>query len=346
RTFLTPSSLAAASATGRHPLPATSTWTSAPSALAAVSALWVASLRVLLSCSARRSVVISTARCVFRPRQSTSSNQSHLILELVDELADGLHLDAGLAARGLSGLEHFEPRRGIDAVGIRRLLIDRLLLGLHDVREAGIARLVETQVGGHDRRSLQLDRLQAAVDLASDHNAVALDHQLRRERALRPTGQGRQHLAGLVAVVVDRLLAENDQTRLLLLDNGLEDLGYGQRFGRLVGLHQYAAVGTHGEPGANGFGGLRRADRHANDLGGLALFLEPERLFDRDLVERIHRHLDVREFDAAAVALDADFDVVVDDPLYGHQNFHAVRSRDDKRTPPRRLAVARRNRAF
>jgi hypothetical protein len=119
-------------------------------------------------------------------------------------------------------------------------------------------------------------------------NAVALDHQFRREGALRPAGQRGQHLAGLVAVVVDRLLAQNDQTRLLLLDNGLEDLGYGQRFGRLVGLHQDAAVGAHGEPGANGFGGLRRADRDANDLAGLALLLEPKSLFDRDLVERIH----------------------------------------------------------
>ncbi len=60
----TPSSLAAASATGRQSLPATSTCTGCPSALAAVSALWVASLSVLLSCSARRSVVMSAAhRC-------------------------------------------------------------------------------------------------------------------------------------------------------------------------------------------------------------------------------------------------------------------------------------------
>src|SRR3977135_4153890 len=92
RTLLTPSSLAAASATARHPLPATSTCTSAPSAFAAVNALWGASLRVLLACSARRSVVISTAR-VSRPRQWTSSNQSHLVLELVDEFAHGLHFD-------------------------------------------------------------------------------------------------------------------------------------------------------------------------------------------------------------------------------------------------------------
>src|SRR5262249_7524763 len=55
---------------------------------------------------------------------------------------------------------------------------------------------------------------------------------------------------------------------------------------------------------------------------------------DGDLVEGIHRHLDVRQLDAAAVALDANFDVVVDDPLHGHQNFHGVSlSRRQPRRP-------------
>src|SRR5262249_49477977 len=108
----------------------------------------------------------------------------------------------------------------------------------------------------------------------------------------------------------------------------------------LVGLPQDAAVGAHGEPGADGLGRLARTDRDHDDLGGLTLLLEPERLLDGDLVERVHRHLDVRELYPAAVAPDANFDVVVDDPLYGHQDFHGIRSRVDKprrsRTPGKR----------
>src|SRR5262245_24483338 len=158
RTLLTPSSLAAASATPRQPLPATSTCTSPSNALAAVNALLVASLSSLLSCSATRRVVIS--------------DHSHLVLELLDQLADRLHLDAGLAAGRLGGLQDFESRRDVDAIGVGRLLIDRLLLRLHDVGQAGVARLVEPQVGGHDRRRLQLHRLQPAVDLAGDEKSV------------------------------------------------------------------------------------------------------------------------------------------------------------------------------
>src|SRR6185437_6478420 len=144
--------------------------------------------------------------------------------------------------------------------------------------------------------------------------------------ALRPAEQRGQHLAGLVAVVVDRLFAKDDQAGLLRPDDGFQDLGDGERLDRAVGLHQDAAVGAHRERGADGFGGLRRPDRHGDDLARLAGFLQPDRLFDGDLVEGIHRHLDVGQFDAGAVRLDPDLDVEIDDPLHGHENFHDLPS--------------------
>ena len=107
--------------------------------------------------------------------------------------------------------------------------------------------------------------------------------------------------------------------------DGFEDFRHRQGLdGGAVGLHQDAAVGAHGERGADGLGGLLRPDRDADDLGGLARFLEPDRFLDRDLVERIHRHFDVAELDAGAVCLDADFHVLVDRPLDGHENFHGA----------------------
>ena len=39
-----------------------------------------------------------------------------------------------------------------------------------------------------------------------------------------------------------------------------------------------------------------------DDLGGHALFLQPHGLFDGDLVEGVHAHLDVGDVDARAVA--------------------------------------------
>ena len=100
-------------------------------------------------------------------------------------------------------------------------------------------------------------------------------------------------------IVVDRLLAEDDQARLLLLGDLGENLGDRERLDLVVGLDQDRAVGAHGERGAQRLLRLGRADRDRDDLGRDALLLEPDRFLDRDLVERVHAHLDVGEIDAA-----------------------------------------------
>ena len=204
----------------------------------------------------------------------------------------------------------------------RRLLVDRLLLRLHDVGQGGVARLVEAQVRGDDRRQLQFHGLHAAVDFARHVDLAVADDDLGGERALAPAGQRGQHLTGLVAVVVDRLLADDDEARLLGRDDALQQLGDRERLGQRVGLDEDAAVGAHGERGPDGLAGLGRADRDDDDFARLAGFLLAQRLLDRDLVERVHRHLDVGEFDARPIGLDANLDVVVDHPFHGHKDLH------------------------
>ena len=95
--------------------------------------------------------------------------------------------------------------------------------------------------------------------------------ELEREGPLRPAEQRCQHLAGLVGIVVDRLLAEDHQIGLLLLDHLLQKLGHRQRLHRRVGLDQDAAIGSHGERRADGLACLLRTDRNRDDLGRLAL---------------------------------------------------------------------------
>jgi hypothetical protein len=62
--------------------------------------------------------------------------------------------------------------------------------------------------------------------------------------------------------------------------------------------------------------------RHGDHFGDHALFLQAHRLFDGDLVERVHAHLHVGDVHPGAVALDAHFDVVVDDPFDRDQDLH------------------------
>src|SRR3954454_8628937 len=155
--------------------------TGAPSATAAVSALWVTSFRAALPCSAMRSVVIRSSN-----PGTAASEDAGLDFQLLHEIGDRADLHAGLAPARLDGLQHLEPLGDVDAERLGRGLLERLLLGLHDVGERGVARLVEAKVGGDDRRQLEADGLQPAVDLARHVDGAVGDPELEREGALRP----------------------------------------------------------------------------------------------------------------------------------------------------------------
>jgi hypothetical protein len=67
------------------------------------------------------------------------------------------------------------------------------------------------------------------------------------------------------------------------------------------------------------------ADRDDDDLGH-ALVLETDGLFHRDLVERVHAHLDVRQIDARPVRLHAGLHIVIKHTLDRHQHLHQLPS--------------------
>ena len=56
----------------------------------------------------------------------------------------------------------------------------------------------------------------------------------------------------------------------------------------------------------------------------LLALLHAHGLFDGDLVERIHAHLDVGQIDTGLVRLDAGLDVIVDHPFDGDENLHCA----------------------
>src|SRR5690606_11081517 len=139
-TLATPAAAAACSATAWTLLPATSTCTSPPSWAAAAMAFSVAPFRWALSRSAITSVVIS----------------AHLrfVLQFVHPRCHVIHLDAGHARRRLGYLQRLEPRRRVHPQFLGRDRVQRLLLGLHDVGQRHVARLVQAQVRLDNGRQL------------------------------------------------------------------------------------------------------------------------------------------------------------------------------------------------
>src|SRR6185436_2007941 len=182
-TLATPSMAAAALAAPAEPEPATSTVTAPPSCLAAVMVLSVAGRTPALSCSAMTSALISAM-----------SDHLRFGLELGDERAHVGHLHACAALGRLAHLERLQVRLDVDAEVGRLDDVHLLLLRLHDVGQRHVARLVQAQVGRDDRRQLDLERLETAVDLARDDREAVGDLDLGGERRLRQVGERREHL--------------------------------------------------------------------------------------------------------------------------------------------------------
>ncbi|MNQ84919.1 hypothetical protein D3C85_1000640 [compost metagenome] len=144
---------------------------------------------------------------------------------------------------------------------------------------------------------------------------------------MRPVQQRGQHLAGLVSVVIDGLLAEDHELRLLLVDQGLQQLGHGQGLQFGVGLDEHAAIGANGHGGAQRLLALRNAAGNRHDFGDRALFLQAGRFFDGDFVKGVHGHLHIGDIHASLIRLDAHLDVVVNDALDRYQHLHPAASK-------------------
>src|SRR5207237_6153722 len=119
-----------------------------------------------------------------------------------------------------------------------------------------------------------------------------------------------------------RLLADDHDLRVFLEDDRFQQLGDGERLQLGIGLYEDSAIGTHRQRRADRLLALRHPERYCDNLLDSAGLAQTKRLFDGDLVERVHRHLDIGGLDPGLVRLDADLDVVVDYPFDRDQRLH------------------------
>src|SRR5712671_3063548 len=131
-TFATPAIFAAASAAACALELATSTWISPPIFEAAAIVFNVAALIDALSCSA-----ITRMVTVLTPSQNLGFG-----LQLLDQRLHVRHLHACGALRRFGNFERLQAGRDIDTEVCRLQHFHRLLLGLHDVGQRHVTRLV------------------------------------------------------------------------------------------------------------------------------------------------------------------------------------------------------------
>ena len=128
----------------------------------------------------------------------------------------------------------------------------------------------------------------------------------------------------MVAIIVNGLFAQDDQTGLFFVNQRLEQFGNSQWLQFQIGrcFDQDTAIGANGHGRAQCFLALCHAARHCDDFCGNALLFQAHSFFHCDLVKGVHAHFDVGDVYAGTVRFDAHFDVVVDNPFNGNKNFH------------------------
>ena len=237
-------------------------------------------------------------------------------------------LTPALRPRRLDGLQHLEPRRDVDAESAARLLVERLLLGLHDVGQRGVARLVEAQVGGHDRRQLERHGLQAAVDLARHRRPAARRSRPWRRRCpaasrAAPPASGRSGCSRRRSPACRGSRGPGSSAST----TRLQDLGDGQRLDR----RRRSSQGCRGRrPWRARCGWSPAACCGPIETATISVALpfsfrrsaSSTAISSKGFIDILTLARSTPE----PSGLHADLHVVVDHPLDGHQDLHAGRS--------------------
>src|SRR6266480_1346337 len=207
--------------------------------------------------------------------------------------------------------------------------LERLLFRRHDPFESGIARLVQSLVGGEQRRQRELHDLDAAFDLSLRRPLITGDLELGHGRHARQVEQLGHHRTDLMVVVVDRHLPEQDQVEPSTLELRSEGLrGFEAIRVETLGLEQDAAIGSHRERGADRLLCRRGAERDYDDVAAPGFLLEAQRRFDGELIVGIEDELYARFVERLAVGGDLHPRLGVRDALDAHGYSHKRRRHD------------------
>ena len=98
-----------------------------------------------------------------------------------------------------------------------------------------------------------------------------------------------------------RLKEKGVVTEVVAVSCGVAQCQETLRTAMAIGLHQNASVGTDGHGGTQGLLAGLGAARDSDHLSDHALFLQANRLFDGNLVKRVHAHLHIGDVHARAV---------------------------------------------
>mmetsp|Transcript_1695 Transcript_1695/g.3087 ORF Transcript_1695/g.3087 Transcript_1695/m.3087 type:complete len:275 (-) Transcript_1695:3-827(-) len=251
-----------------------------------------------------------------------------LVLEFVYHFFDGTNLHTGGARRWFSNFHNLQTRGNVHAQILDVNGFEWLLLGLHNLWQFCIPRLIQPQVAGKYAGDVQLQVLHSGVGFAGELHLVVGDLHTARESTLWPVHERCQHLWRSTGIVIDGLLAHDDHIRLHLLSDLLQNLCHCDGFNlSIVGrqLDVDGLVGTHGQNSrTENIRRLWSTNRDDCDFTQDLLLLHSNCLLNCDLVKRIARVLHVVLHYTKLVRSDSHLHGVVNHTLHSNQSLHLV----------------------
>ncbi|VTR69484.1 hypothetical protein DESC_740223 [Desulfosarcina cetonica] len=216
---------------------------------------------------------------------------------------DAPALAFGRQAQG-KDLDHGISRIG--SGGRKRAGVDGFLLGLHDARQAGIARFVETALGGDQGRQCGFQNKGPALDgprAADLAIADRLGDHHGDMRSIHEFGHGRTNLE---VVVVHGAMPGDDQIEVSLFQFAGQNASRGQTIQRLaLGIDANRGIGPHGQGRAQSLDRFFRShgkNRNAAAQGGFGF----QGFFNGHLIIGVHHPVDPIGLDRCGAIGDFD----------------------------------------
>ncbi len=210
--------------------------------------------------------------------------------------------------------------------------LQRLLFGLHDAGQRGIARIPH-RVGaaeGDQCRKLGLHLQFRPFNGPVDHHPAVRHLHGHRQSQMGNTQEFGHHDAHLVLVVIHRPMAAENKIKGGLLEDRGQDPGLAQGIATLRGriVHQDAVIGAHSQGRAHRLHRALGPQAENGDFCPLAV-LEAQSRLHRILIVRIDDPFEVARVDGLAVRVDPDHRFRIRHLLQQDCNIHRFSLRGD-----------------
>lgn len=134
--------------------------------------------------------------------------------------------------------------------------------------------------------------------------------------------KGRKNMKGMVWIVINRMIEEEKEIRILRLEKEIKKIGKEKRIKSLIGIEKNGEVRKNGKWGEKSLMRMWREKRKREDLSKIERLIKKDRLLKRDIVEGVYRNIKIRKIEEWKVKIKKDIEVVIEKKFEWEKEFN------------------------